>query len=607
MKLKIKLSLFFIILYSLFMYQNISNTNKRIQQALEVEIKNLKIHYNLTMSYFLQDAKSIRENIQNNQEIINIFAQAQNKNKIQRKILRDKLYKLLIPLYTRIHKRGILQFHFVFPNNISFLRMHKVSKYGDDLTDIRYSFKQVNMTKKTVIGFEQGRTTHAFRYVFPFYDKQCNYLGAVETSLSSYFIQNKLLDGNKIHSHFLVNKKIFYVKAWETKDLIQKYIPSIEDKDYMFALTKDFNKSTLRNIETKFITPLKEKISYNLSLKKPFSLYLCKNQNKNIITFLPIKNAENKEVVAYLVSYTKNNNILNILNSSINLSIIVLISILLLFYFIYRNLNYKIKLEHINYNLREEIKIEVDKNREKEKQLLIQSRLVQMGEMISMIAHQWRQPLSNIGASVINIQMKLELKKYDLDIKEEREQFIDILKLKLNNISLTIQDLSSTITDFRNFFKPNKQKDRVRVTIPIQRALEMVKVTINAKSINIKTDYQTDDFILMYQNEVMQVILNIIKNSEDNFVTKSMDNKTINIITKKIDNNYIIEISDNGGGIPKDIIDNVFDPYFSTKIEKNGTGLGLYISKTIIEEHCDGLLTVENINNGVKFMINFRQ
>jgi len=275
------------------------------------------------------------------------------------------------------------------------------------------------------------------------------------------------------------------------------------------------------------------------------------------------------------------------------------------------NLNKKVKektkeLEEININLVKQIELEIEKNREKDKQLLMQSRLAQMGEMISMIAHQWRQPISTIGASVINIQMKLALEKYDLDVKEQRDEFIDLLKIKLDNISLTIQSLSSTITDFRNFFKPNKEKDRVRLTVPIQRALDMLEVTMSSKSIKIKTDYQTDDFILIYQNEVMQVILNIIKNSEDNFITKDMNNKTVNVITKKIKNNYIVEISDNGGGIENDIIDNIFDPYFSTKSEKNGTGLGLYMSKIIIENHCNGSLNVENINNGVKFIINFK-
>jgi len=276
------------------------------------------------------------------------------------------------------------------------------------------------------------------------------------------------------------------------------------------------------------------------------------------------------------------------------------------------NLNKKVKektkeLEKINATLVKQVEIEVEKNREKDKQLLIQSRLAQMGEMISMIAHQWRQPISTIGASIINIQMKLELEKYDLDIKEQRDDFLNILKLKLDKISQIIQDLSSTITDFRNCFKPNKEKDKVRLTTPIKRALDMLEVIMNSKSIKITTDYQTDDFILIYQNEVMQVILNIIKNSEDNFGIKSMDNKIVNIITKKIEGNYIIEISDNGGGIPKDIIDNIFDPYFTTKSEKNGSGLGLYMSKTIIEDHCNGVLTVENIDNGVKFIINFKQ
>jgi nitrogen fixation/metabolism regulation signal transduction histidine kinase len=108
---------------------------------------------------------------------------------------------------------------------------------------------------------------------------------------------------------------------------------------------------------------------------------------------------------------------------------------------------------------------------------------------------------------------------------------------------------------------------------------------------------------MIYQNEVMQVILNILKNSEDNFLEKNIKNKNISISTYKKENEYIISICDNGGGIENEILPNIFNPYYSTKIEKNGTGLGLYMSKIIIEEHNSGLLNVNNLNDGVCFDI----
>ena len=130
---------------------------------------------------------------------------------------------------------------------------------------------------------------------------------------------------------------------------------------------------------------------------------------------------------------------------------------------------------------------------------------------------------------------------------------------------------------------------------------------MSSHGIEIVTDFGCKDAILMYQNELMQVILNILKNSEDNFKEKNIQNGKIEITTSKKDNIYIIEISDNGGGIPKDILPNIFDPYFSTKDEKNGTGLGLYMSKIIVEEHHGGKLSVSNRDGGACFRIELRE
>ena len=141
----------FILTYGIFFYSNTQTKNERIEFDLNKQIKGLKTHYDLTMTYFLIDVKSIRNNISNNQKAINIFSQAQNACKEQKNILRDELYKMLNPMYKRIRSRGILYWQFVFPDNISFLRMHKPNKYGDDLTDIRYSFNTSNKTKETVI------------------------------------------------------------------------------------------------------------------------------------------------------------------------------------------------------------------------------------------------------------------------------------------------------------------------------------------------------------------------------------------------------------------------------------------------------------------------
>jgi len=241
--------------------------------------------------------------------------------------------------------------------------------------------------------------------------------------------------------------------------------------------------------------------------------------------------------------------------------------------------------------------------KDKEKLLLEQSRLAQMGEMISMIAHQWRQPLGAISSAVFSVQTKLALGKFDLDTKEGVEKLLDFLEKKHGSINQYVEFLSATIDDFRNFFKPDKSKELIMVTIPIHRALQIVKSSLESKGIYLETNFKCNEAVYMYQNEMMQVILNVLKNSEDNFLEKGIENPKIIISTYLENNQYVISLLDNGGGIPEDILISIFDPYFSTKAEKNGSGLGLYMSKTMVEEHSGGKLIAHNIEDGVEFKI----
>ncbi len=244
-------------------------------------------------------------------------------------------------------------------------------------------------------------------------------------------------------------------------------------------------------------------------------------------------------------------------------------------------------LKELNNTLESRIKEEITKNRDKEQHLIAQSRLAQMGEMISMIAHQWRQPLSAISSASSAITLKAHLNKLD-----------DKTAIELSNhISEYSQYLSSTINDFRNFFNPDKKKKNINLTKLVEDSLKIIEISLI--NIELIKKFNSDITFHTFPNEIKQVILNIIKNAEDILIDNMVKDPTIYIET---DNNTLI-ISDNGGGIPDDIIDNIFDPYFSTKMEKNGTGLGLYMSKLIIEKHCKGRLSVSNNEYGAIFVI----
>jgi signal transduction histidine kinase len=255
------------------------------------------------------------------------------------------------------------------------------------------------------------------------------------------------------------------------------------------------------------------------------------------------------------------------------------------------------EIREVNASLAQKIEDEVAKNREKDKQLLQQSRLAQMGEMISMIAHQWRQPLSAISATSASLELKATLGTL------ENEKIIELSQ----KISGYAQHLSATIDDFRNFFKANKEKVPTNIQHLIESTLGIVEVSLQNKNIEIKKEFHCNAEFLTYENEVKQVILNLIKNAEDILLEKGVKSPFIELysdcgISGK---NPTIFIKDNAGGVPEDIKDKIFNPYFSTKIQKDGTGLGLYMSKIIIEEHCHGKLSFYNENNCAVFKIEF--
>jgi len=213
--------------------------------------------------------------------------------------------------------------------------------------------------------------------------------------------------------------------------------------------------------------------------------------------------------------------------------------------------------------------------------------------MINMIAHQWRQPLNAISATSISLGMLLE--KDELDKK-------DFLS-KIDRMSSYIQDLSKTIDDFRITYNENNYKDKVNVKDIIENVIELFKNDLNYRNIDMQVEYQCEFVLNIYRNKFAQVLVNIIKNSEEAFLSNGIQNPMIRLKTY-CDNNYVyISIEDNAGGIEKDIIDKIFDPYFTTKSNLNGTGLGLYVSKIIVQEKLGGDIWVESDKNFTTFYI----
>ena len=257
----------------------------------------------------------------------------------------------------------------------------------------------------------------------------------------------------------------------------------------------------------------------------------------------------------------------------------------------------QMKLSELNATLEDRVEEELSNSRHKDQQMLHQSRLAQMGEMISMIAHQWRQPLGAISTKVIDMKLQMELETFDFKKEEEPKLCYAYFTDSLNSIDGFVKGLSATIDDFRNFYKPNKKYLLSSITTPMEMALKIVKQNLLANNIEIEEFYDEAKEVEMFTNELVQVFLNILKNAQDNFLERGIEDAKIIIQTQNNADGITLKICDNGGGISEDVLDNIFDPYFSTKDEKNGSGLGLYMSKMIVEEHHHGKLRILDNNN----------
>lgn len=250
-------------------------------------------------------------------------------------------------------------------------------------------------------------------------------------------------------------------------------------------------------------------------------------------------------------------------------------------------------LKEFNAVLEGKVREEVAKNRQKDFLLIRQSRQAAMGEMIGNIAHQWRQPLTTIA---LLIQDLSENYSYGEFTQEYLEQTID-------HAMQVIQFMSNTIDDFRGFFKPDKQKESFLIGDAIRKTISFTAASLNDK--NIHVDVETDDNLCItgYPNEYAQVLFSIINNAKDALLENGVGNSLITIKARSEQDRSVVTIADNAGGIHEDAMDKIFEPYFTTKEQGKGTGVGLYMAKTIIEKHMGGTLSARNIGDGAEFRI----
>lgn len=251
------------------------------------------------------------------------------------------------------------------------------------------------------------------------------------------------------------------------------------------------------------------------------------------------------------------------------------------------------RLRELNIALETQVVEAKSKHEITEKMMITQSRMAIMGEMIGMIAHQWRQPITVIGMITNNTILTLEFDELN------KQQLLD----DLNVIDKQIHYLSSTIDDFRNFFRPNKLPQSITLREMSNDLLTMLGKNYKNFGITLTFEGELDTPFVTYKNELLQVFLNIFTNAKDAFEERHCAEPFIRFNVLQTGERITFSIQDNAGGIPENIIDKIFDPYFSTKEEKNGTGLGLYMSAIIIEKHLYGSINVSNELNGALFTL----
>jgi signal transduction histidine kinase len=400
----------------------------------------------------------------------------------------------------------------------------------------------------------------------------------------------------------LLNKNWDNYKKTNLKDKVNKNIIVTFIKNYFINFNDNnfiLKKSIINNIENKRLS-IENEINF---IMKSYRNNLNSNVDIKQLYFkinsidISLSNLSNYDMNLAIDEKALTEKRFNIITLILNLFIFIVFMISILstrFFLRYLdmiNLNQEKIIQEktkelidINSYLEIKIKREVAYSRRKDIVIFQQSKLVSLGEMLNNIAHQWRQPLATILIIIQSFQSKMELGKLTLDM----------VKDKSKDAMLLAKNMSNTLEDFQNFFNPNKNKSVFCIEDCIKHSLELSKYSLTKNNIEIIINRKDIIKINSYYNELSHVILNMISNSIDALKKKNY-HKLIIINIYKNKDIAVIEFIDNGGGIKDEIIENIFEPYYTTKYKSAGTGVGLYMSKQIIEKHMNGVLKCKNI------------
>lgn len=376
-------------------------------------------------------------------------------------------------------------------------------------------------------------------------------------------------------------KELFLIGVIDKNTLLQdSIISNINDKNerIFFLVDEIIKELSKRNYEK--ANKLINDVDFEINT---ISIYLTNLTNYDLN--MAINEKKDTENVFRILSIILNISIIWVFMFSIVLSIVIIIHFKRLHFGLEDAVNEKTKeLLALNESLEKRIKKEVADSRKKDLIIFQQSRLASLGEMIANIAHQWRQPLGSLMMIIQGMQTKMELGKLTQEVVEE----------KVNDAMLLGNSMSNTLEDFQNFFKPNREKREFSIKECVEHSFELSKYILNKENIVFHLRVLHDVKMYGFYNELSQVLLNIISNSKDALISKEYK-KLIEVVVKKSKTKIRINIVDNGGGIDKEVLPHIFEPYYTTKYKSAGTGIGLYMSQQIIEKHMQGTIDCKNI------------
>ncbi len=449
------------------------------------------------------------------------------------------------------------------------------------------------------------------------HDTQIIYVNQISKNLSTQILQyckkniyQDLKQNENIREIINLNLQSFLTTRYKYIYVIDK--ENLESQEFRFLLDGDKNIENKSEFEEGYL-PMDINRYNDVYKYKKAQYFQHKNMKSVYITHLyPILRADEVEAIIVIDFSIEEQNIIiqslqnfNDIFEDILLLFLLIFSIILWFSYVDRRrekeknrthqqlLETSKKLKNLNDTLELKIEEEVQKSSKKDRIMVQYSKQAQMGEMISMIAHQWRQPLNTISASAINLSL-LD----SMNILPEGK-----IQTDSKFIQNQCQKMSETINTFMNFAKPTTEMKEFKIVDSLDSIMLILQSQFKNHNITIKIDMQEDISITAYKDLLEQVIINILSNARDAFDEQITDEKIVKIVVTKQNSIPIITIEDNAGGIPSKIQEKIFNPYFTTKEQGKGTGIGLYMSINIMKKSLQGDLQYIPIKNGSIFKL----